>query len=424
MKKLLIMLALLWTVAVLFSAVAFSQAGDADRRGQDWDHHYQHPQHPQLNFIEALPVPGTSTSNPFTAFDIIYVKPRQQKMVLSSRSSKAVVIYDVFRDIPVGSTAAVFAGQVPGVNSLSGPDGTLIEGHRIWAGDFCSAPGANCSQSGGVVRVFDLKVNLSSPPEIAEIYTGGTTRADEMDYDPRDKVVLVTNGDASPPFASLISTESLSITKQITFDGTGGTPDATQGGLGSVLYDSETGKFLISIPWVGSDDTNGAVAEMNPRTGDITHVFYGTEACMAAGMAQGPGENVLVGCDPGFPPPDPTIFSPRTYVINGRTGKVVAKITQVGGEDEVWYNPGDHRYYTGSRDFFTSPTATAATPVLGVIDADTNRWVENIPTGPNSHSVAANPFNNHIYVPLKNPNALCGNLPGCVGVVGYTEHKP
>jgi len=36
--------------------------------------------------------------------------------------------------------------------------------------------------------------------------------------------------------------------------------------------------------------------------------------------------------------------------------------------------------------------------------------------------VAANPLNNHIYVPLKNPNALCGSLPGCVGVFGYTDH--
>ena len=128
---------------------------------------------------------------------------------------------------------------------------------------------------------------------------------------------------------------------------------------------------------------------------------------------------MLIGCDPGFPPPDPVAFSPRTYVINGRTGKILATITQVGGEDEVSYNPGDGHYYTGSRDFFTNPTATSATPVLGVIDAYTNQWVENVPTGPNSHSVAANPRNNYIYVPLKNPNALCDDLPGCVGIFGH-----
>jgi hypothetical protein len=184
-----------------------------------------------------------------------------------------------------------------------------------------------------------------------------------------------------------------------------------------VLYDSQTGKFLVSIPQVGSDATTGAVAEMDPRTGAITKVFSGINNCMAAGMAQGPGDNVLVGCDPGFPAPDPATFAPRTYIINGRTGAIVSTITQVGGEDEVWYNPGDHHYYTGSRDFFTSPTATVASPVLGVIDADTNQWVENIPTGTNAHGVAANSRNNHIYVPLQNPNTTCGSLAGCVEVL-------
>lgn len=40
------------------------------------------------------------------------------------------------------------------------------------------------------------------------------------------------------------------------------------------------------------------------------------------------------------------------------------------------------------------------TPVLGVIDAETNTWIANIPTGPNAHSVAANPINNEVFVPL------------------------
>jgi hypothetical protein len=310
-------------------------------------------------------------------------------------------------------TPAVFAGV--GVDSAhSGPNGNIIAGDQLWAGDFPST-----------VRVFDLRTGLSSPTQIAAINTGGALRADEMDYDPQDGIVAVTNGDVvagggNPQFVSLISTRTLTIKQKVVFDGSNGTPDASQGGIGSVLYDSRTGKFLVSIPQVGSDATTGAVAEMDPRTGAITQVFSGINNCLAAGMAQGPGDNVLIGCDPGFPAPDPATFAPRTYVINGRTGAIVATITQVGGEDEVWYNPGDHHYYTGSRDFFTSPTATTATPVLGVIDADTNQWIENIPTGTNAHSVAADSHNNHIFVPLENPNTLCGSLAGCVDVFQST----
>lgn len=354
--------------------------------------------------IAAIGVPGTSQAIPFVAFDQARVDIELQLLFISSRSSKAVAIIDALTDRKVGETAPVFAGV--GIDSPhSGPDGNVVAGHLLFAGDYPS-----------LVRVFDLSVSLSSPPEIAEIGTGGAFRADEMDYDPIDRVVAVSNGDSTPAFVTLISTKTLKIVKQVTFDGTNGTPDTSQGGIGSVLYNARTNKFFISIPEVGSDLTAGAVAVMDPVTGRVTQVFSGLNNCMPSGMAQGPGENVLVTCDPGFPAPDPVLFAPRTYVINGRTGAIVANLTQVGGVDFGAYNPADHHYYLGARDFFTSPTATAASPVLGVIDADTNQWIENFPTGTNAHSVTANPLNNQIFVPIENPNSLCGALPGCVAV--------
>src|SRR5271156_505008 len=354
--------------------------------------------------IAAIGVPGTSEAIPFVAFDQARVDTKLQLLFISSRSSKAVAIMDALADRKVGETPAIFAGV--GIDSPhSGPDGNVVAGHLLFAGDYPST-----------VRVFDLSASLSSPPEVAEIDTRGMFRADEMDYDPVDHLVMVSNGDSLPAFVTLISTKTLTIVRQVTFDGTNGTPDTSQGGIGSVLYDSRTNKFLVSIPEVGSDLTAGAVTVMDPVTGKVTQEFSGLNNCMPSGMAVGPGENVLVTCDPGFPPPDPVLFAPRTYVINGRTGAIMANLTQVGGVDFGAYNPADHHYYLGARDFFTSPTATAASPVLGVIDADTNEWIENFPTGTNAHSVTVNPVNNQIFVPIENPNSLCGTLPGCVSV--------
>jgi len=354
--------------------------------------------------IAAIGVPGTSEAIPFVAFDQARVDTKLQLLFISSRSSKAVAIIDALTDRKVGETPAIFAGV--GIDSPhSGPDGNVVAGHLLFAGDYPST-----------VRVFDLSASLSSPPEVAEIDTRGMFRADEMDYDPVDHLVMVSNGDSLPAFVTLISTKTLTIVRQVTFDGTNGTPDTSQGGIGSVLYDSRTNKFLVSIPEVGSDLTAGAVTVMDPVTGKVTQEFSGLNNCMPSGMAVGPGENVLVTCDPGFPPPDPVLFAPRTYVINGRTGAIMANLTQVGGVDFGAYNPADHHYYLGARDFFTSPTATAASPVLGVIDADTNEWIENFPTGTNAHSVTVNPVNNQIFVPIENPNSLCGTLPGCVSV--------
>jgi hypothetical protein len=361
--------------------------------------------------IAAIGVPGTSDANPFIAFDQARVDIKSQLLFVSSRSSKAVAVFDALTDRKVGETPAIFAGV--GVDSPhSGPDGNVVAGRSLFAGDYPST-----------VRVFDLSVSLSSPPEVAEIDTGGMFRADEMDYDPADHVVMVSNGNSLPAYVSLISTKTLTIMRQVTFDGTNGTPDTSQGGIGSVLYDSRTNKFLVSIPEVGSDLTAGAVTVMDPVTGKVTQEFSGLNNCMPSGTAVGPGENVLVTCDPGFPPPDPVLFAPRTYVINGRTGAIVANLTQVGGVDFGAYNPADHHYYLGARDYFTNPTATAASPVLGVIDADTNEWIENFPTGTNAHSVTANPVINQIFVPIENPNSLCGTLPGCVSVFTDAQRR-
>jgi hypothetical protein len=403
------MLSILFAYVGLFVAClpAFGQASDSTTQG-----FLSHSNTPIVP-LAPMAVPGTSASSPFNSFDITSFDTRLQLVTLSSRSSKAVAIFNGLTDQPVGETPAVFAGV--GVDDAhSGPNGNLIAGTQLWAGDYPS-----------VVRVFDLKASPTNPPQIASIDTGGTLRADEMDYDPANGIVAVANTDvedgSGAPFVSLISTMTFEIKHKVVFDGTNGTPDATVGGLGAVLYDSVTRKFLISVVQVGTQTTEGAVAVLDPVSGAVTKVFTGINNCEPAGMAQGPGESVLVGCDPGFPAP--AGFTAHTYIINGRTGTILKDITAVGGEDESWYNPGDHHYYTGSRDYFTDPSATAATPVLGVIDARTNQWIENIPTGPNSHSVAANPLNNHIFVPMKDPNALCNGLAGCVEVYGAQSSR-
>jgi len=107
------------------------------------------------------------------------------------------------------------------------------------------------------------------------------------------------------------------------------------------------------------------------------------------------------------------------WIASGRATWKLAQLINTStflGLDFGAYNRADHHYYLGARDFFTSPTAITASPVLGVIDADTNEWIENFPTGTNAHSVTVNPVNNQIFVPIENPNRLCGTHPGCVAV--------
>jgi len=52
-------------------------------------------------------------------------------------------------------------------------------------------------------------------------------------------------------------------------------------------------------------------------------------------------------------------------------------------------------------------------PVLGVIDAQTDKWVENVPTAPRAYSVAADSTTHTVFVPMQ-PNPKCPQ--GCIAV--------
>ena len=96
----------------------------------------------------------------------------------------------------------------------------------------------------------------------------------------------------------------------------------------------------------------------------------------------------------------------------------------VGGNDEVWYNPGDNRYYLAARNQpgGSSPGNANFSPVLGIIDARTMTLDQVVPTfnqAPGSaHSVAVDPRNNHALVPLPVNNIVHDCHTGCIAVYG------
>jgi len=154
-------------------------------------------------------------------------------------------------------------------------------------------------------------------------------------------------------------------------------------------------------------------------------------ACGPNGATVGPHDNLLLGCTPANNPNDVT-----TLVINATTHNY-ANIANITGSDEVWFNKGDGRYYTGSNRNCTTkapcPAASQQTAVLGVIDG-TSVLIETIPQSSGSHSVAADSRHNLIFVPQSAPvrivgaggdtttvgEQICGSTNGCIGV--YVHH--
>lgn len=194
-----------------------------------------------------------------------------------------------------------------------------------------------------------------------------------------------------------------------------GATEVALAGLGGSVFIPATGHFLLTNGNASGDITLGTVDEIDPY-----HTFPGGPvngvpavinsfpifSCMPTGLSPGPGTDVLVGCADH----DGRAFAPSSVIINGTTGAVLQTINNVGFVDQTWYNPGDNRYYLAARDM-------PGGAVLGVIDAGTRQWLQNVPTQGNSHSVAADSVLNKIFVPLP-AGPLCGRIQadGCVGV--------
>jgi len=201
------------------------------------------------------------------------------------------------------------------------------------------------------------------------------------------------------------------------------TPTVCQGaiapaGLGGLLYYPPLNSFFVTNGNSTGDVTVGSVDVIDPlhavTVGDVNSFVpaivnsYPIPMCMPTSLNLGPGTDVLVGCADH----DGRAFAPSTVIIDGTTGQILTTINNVGFVDETWYNPGDNKYYLAARDMPTGP-------VLGVIDAKSRQWLQNVPTNGNAHSVAVDPINNHIYVPLpagSAANCQSAQSDGCVGV--------
>jgi hypothetical protein len=424
----------------------------------------------QTKCVTGIFIPG----NPLRSFDISWVNPDRGEYYLGDRSNSGVDVIDTHslkwkRTLGgfVG-VALTSAGAVD--NNHSGPDGVTSHGRWLYAGDGDST-----------LKVFDL----DAPPLAAlqqSISTGGTTRVDEMALTTAGDLLLAANNAEDPPFGTLFAANGddedqgnfghddhdnpghhakshVKIITKISVDPTIIPPHF---GLSfeQPAWDPQTRRFLVSVPIIANNPSgcnygqltgpitcDGGVIVINPLTLSTPTAVIGAfnaatntgvvslKNCGPNGSSVGPDDNVILGCTPQNNPSD--VIS---LVINART-KAQTPITHITGSDEVWFNQGDGRYYlAASRDCTVPgspcPAATQQTPVLGVVDAESNTLIEKVPQSSGSHSVAADSELNRIFVPQVAPVSvvgsggdtttvgagICGTNNGCVAV--YKHHVP
>ena len=134
-------------------------------------------------------------------------------------------------------------------------------------------------------------------------------------------------------------------------------------------------------------------------------------------MALGPFPQALLGCSNA---------GPNSVIINLNSGSIIRTLAGEAGADESWFNPANNQYFLGSGNHLTAVGGSTA-PILGVVDATGKRPDFSPTTAVGSHSVAADPVKNQVYVPINNNPAqggasgICGanggsNANGCIAV--------
>jgi hypothetical protein len=344
-----------------------------------------------------ITVPG----NPLASTDIAWVDRTTERYYVADRSNSGVDIIDAEHSAYVGRVGGMVGGfpTTPGTgggtatSNGAGPNGVVVtpNGH-LWAGD-----------GNSTVQVAD--VDPDSPNYLKIIGSvstalpgcdGGTAtthycgRADEIGYDPEHHIILIANpsplsvaaaGKAGiDPYATFISAvPPYAVLGHITFVGAGG--------LEQPLWNPENRRLYLTVPGK-TGVTPASIAVINPTTRMVEKTFAldclalsGTAGVAITGIALGASQHLLVSAC-GFP-----------IILHAQTGAVISVVKQVGGGDEVWYNPGDRRFFVTGGEF---PAPTPPVQALGVINAETATWLQNLPIvrGKNPASFAEN---NHTF---------------------------
>ena len=330
------------------------------------------PQLPQVP--QRIELPGHA----LRSFDIGYAD--RGIYAFADRSNHAVDLID--------TRTLRFVGRIDGFAGAhaaggGGPNGVLIVGDQVWAGDGSSR-----------LRVADLATRRI----VATVATGGTGRVDELAQDPRDHLVIAANNADKPPFISFISTRPpYRVRARLVL------AQATHG-LEQPLWDPRTGKVYLSVPELDGVASRGGIAVIDPRSARLVGM-HEVSRCMPAGLALGPRGELLVGCS------DDAVaagFRAKSLLLDPVSGKVLRTFDQVGGSDEVWYD-------ARRGDFLLAAAANPGGPVLGVIDARSARWKANLPSGSHAHSVAADAASGVAFVPVAAGDPACNR--GCVEVL-------
>ena len=359
-----------------------------------------------IRLVGVVPVPN----NPIISSDIGWTDPGTERVYIADRSNFGVDILDAENNLFVGRVAGM-AGPLPSGGGTPytngpGPNGVLVTPDGIlWAGDGnATATVADVNpRSPNYLLIIAAISTAIADCDVGDAHYCG--RADELGYDPEHHIILIANNapldtvDPHGPIAPYVTFISADppypVLGHISFPGSTG--------LEQPLWDPglDRGRFLLTVP--GNVDLNlpPRIAVIDPVTEAFETMdvdcqrIVGTTSASITGIALGRSQHILISaCGAGAIPSLPII-------LNARNGEVISVMTEVGGGDEVWFNPGADEFYVTGVD----RTGATGLQSLGIIDARRNRWLQNL-TDVRGKNPSALPENTHIFTVVQITQAI------------------
>jgi len=299
--------------------------------------------------LTKIPIPPLSGKT--ASIDLIQIDQAAHRLYVADRTTNGVDVFDI---------STKDAKYVKSVDAGSGANGIVVakDVNKLFAG-------LNDSN----VAVIDL----TSLTVIAKVSTGGKGRADELDYDPKDKKVYVANsGDG---FVTVIDAATNAIVKKL---------DNLGAALEQPQYDSSDGLMYMT-----SSDQN-AVFVFDPTKDVLVRKDVLAVICNPQGLAINPKTNqALLGCSVGRAGSTGT---PLTVAWDLSKGIFTGVFGQVGAGDSVTYSAKTDRFYFGAHNF---PHGS----VIGIFSGSPIGFLTNVPTGSFSgaKNLAYDETNNLIY---------------------------
>ncbi len=283
-------------------------------------------------------IPGTEGKA--ISADIVDVDQEGHLMVVGDSTTGGVDEWDISGPTPKFLRTVKTAG---------GPSGVII-----------------AKNVGRIVAGLDdssvVSIDMATNQVVGTINTGGKKRADELDYDPKDKKVYIANSDDG--IITAIDMATFKVTKK--FENMGEAIEQPR-------YDAADGMMYVTIR------APEFLAQFDPAKDELVKKFDLPKGARAAGIWMNPKTNMGV-----------ISIQPHPVVWDFNAGKIVGGFDQTGTGDEVYYDAKTDLYFLGESGGPWGPT-------LGIVGGTPIKFITNVPSVAGGHQAGFDNTNNIVY---------------------------